>query len=195
MSDNKRMVMVIDLERCIGCQTCVVGCHIDHKLKDGAYWGHLEPLKGDKLYVPVKDFDSLLLGFLPKMCNHCTKPRCVEVCPTGAMSKRADGVVFIDEAKCIGCGSCLEECPYKAPVLDVEKEKMTKCNMCFDRLDHGEVPLCVQSCPAAARLCGDAGDPKSRVSGLILSRKGYQDEPENGTIPSVYYLPLRKTVF
>ena len=142
---------------------------------------------------------------------HCAEPACVGVCPTGASVKRSDGIVVVDQAKCIGCRSCVMACPYEAryflkkyrgyypekglTAYETAQKKgkvmgtVSKCNLCLDRVEAGEQPACVQTCPAKARFFGDLEDPESQVAKLIVSRRGYQLHPEMGTDPSVYYLP------
>ena len=107
----------------------------------------------------------------PKSCLHCDDAPCVTVCPTGASYKRgADGIVLVDEAKCIGCGLCAWACPYGAREMDLAAGVMKKCTLCIDRiyndtLDEADrVPACVRTCPANARHFGDLGDPASAVS-------------------------------
>jgi anaerobic dimethyl sulfoxide reductase subunit B (iron-sulfur subunit) len=106
-------------------------------------------------------------------CNHCQDPICAEVCPTKAMHKREDGIVLIDESKCVGCGYCAWACPYDAPKLDENKGKMTKCNFCYDDIDQGKSPACVEACPL-------------RVLGFGELEKL---ESEHGEIHGVFPLP------
>ena len=184
----KRLGIVIDTDRCIGCQTCIVGCAVDHELPENIYWGRLETVGSANVYQPTGKYPNVKMRSRTLMCNHCANPACVPDCPTGAMQKRDDGIVFSDYDTCIGCGTCAEECPYDIPVIDTENEKSNKCNMCFDRIDRGQVPFCVQSCPTQARILGDLNDKNSDVSKLISSGKGYQLKPEKKTNPSLYYL-------
>jgi Fe-S-cluster-containing dehydrogenase component len=104
------------------------------------------------------------------------------------MQKRNDGIVFIETELCIGCGTCKEMCPYDIPVINEKREKAGKCNLCYDRVEQGQVPFCVQSCPTQARIFGDLNDKNSRLTELIKVRNGYQLKPEANTNPSLYYL-------
>jgi ferredoxin len=124
----------------------------------------------------------------------------VPVCPTGASYKRKeDGLVLVDFDKCIGCKYCAWACPYGARELDEERQEMTKCTLCADRI-HNEAlperdrkPACVLACPTSARLFGDIHDPESVVSQAIRERGGYQLMPEWETRPANHYLPRQKT--
>ena len=184
----KRYGFVIDTDRCIGCQTCIVGCHIDHKLADGIYWGRLETVGSENTYQPAGKYPKVNMVSRTHMCNHCLQPKCLEVCPTDSISKRTDGIVLIERETCIGCKSCADVCPYDIPQTEEDIEKTSKCNMCYDRVDEGGIPFCVQTCPTGARHFGDLNNKNSDVSKLIKSRKGYVLKPEEKTGPSVYYL-------
>jgi len=132
--------------------------------------------------------------FVPKLCNQCAKPSCVQVCPVGATYQNADGVVLVDRKWCIGCGYCIMACPYGMrffhPVLHVAD----KCNFCYHRISQGMRPACVQACPTGARQIGnikDAGDP---VTNIIRTWQVAVHKPEYGTDPKVYYIGLGEEV-
>ncbi len=134
----------------------------------------------------------------PRSCLHCEEPACVTVCPTGASYKRAeDGIVLVDEDKCIGCKLCSWACPYGAREYSEVEGVMKKCTLCIDRiynehLDEAErQPACVQACPTRARHFGDLADPGSRVSKLVAARGGVDLMPELGYKPTNKYLPPR----
>ena len=134
----------------------------------------------------------------PRSCLHCEEPACVTVCPTGASYKRAeDGIVLVDEAKCIGCKLCSWACPYGAREYSPLEGVMKKCTLCIDRiyndkLDEAErQPACVQACPTKARHFGDLGDPESKVSKLVAARGGVDLMPSLGYKPVNQYLPPR----
>lgn len=134
----------------------------------------------------------------PRSCLHCEQPACVTVCPTGASYKRAeDGIVLVDEDKCIGCKLCSWACPYGAREYSAVEGVMKKCTLCIDRiynenLDEAErQPACVQACPTRARHFGDLGDPESRVSKLVAERGGVELLPQLGYQPVNRYLPPR----
>ncbi|KGM52617.1 hypothetical protein N800_11405 [Lysobacter daejeonensis GH1-9] len=134
----------------------------------------------------------------PRSCLHCEQPACVTVCPTGASYKRAeDGIVLVDEDKCIGCKLCSWACPYGAREYSHVEGVMKKCTLCIDRiynehLDEAErQPACVQACPTRARHFGDLADPESKVSRLVAERGGVDLMPELGYRPTNQYLPPR----
>ena len=134
----------------------------------------------------------------PRSCLHCETPACVTVCPTGASFKRAeDGIVLVDDDKCIGCKLCSWACPYGAREYSETTGTMKKCTLCVDRIynahlpESERVPACVQACPTGARHFGDLGDPGSKVSRLVAERGGVAPMPELGYAPVNRYLPQR----
>ena len=134
----------------------------------------------------------------PRSCLHCEEPACVTVCPTGASYKRAqDGIVLVDEDKCIGCKLCSWACPYGAREYSPVEGVMKKCTLCIDRIYNQNLeeserqPACVQACPTKARHFGDLGDPESKVSKLVAARGGVDLMPALGYKPVNQYLPPR----
>lgn len=122
------------------------------------------------------------------------------VCPTGASYKRKeDGIVLVDYDKCIGCKYCAWACPYGMRELDEQRQVMTKCTLCVDRIYNDDLapedrkPACVQACPTNARLFGDIKDPNSEVSIAVRERGGYSLMPEWNTKPANQYLPRDPT--
>ncbi|WP_449315364.1 4Fe-4S dicluster domain-containing protein [Rubneribacter sp.] len=185
---EKQYGMLIYTGRCVGCQTCVVGCKILHECPDGVYLGRLETVGSEENYHVQGTYPNVSVTFRPHLCNHCANPLCVANCPTGAMAKRdEDGIVESDPNVCIGCGTCVQACPYGAPVLDEERGIVRKCDLCRPRIERGEEPLCVASCPAEARVYGLVGDPSDELAALVSERGGEVLLPEEGTEPSVYY--------
>jgi molybdopterin-containing oxidoreductase family iron-sulfur binding subunit len=196
--------MVIDLKRCIGCYACQLSCKAEHGTPPGVFFSRV--LKREE-----GEYPTVRQLFLPVLCNHCEEAPCVEACPTGASFKwEEDGIVDIDTDKCVGCRACMMACPYsnryyndgrqhyyEQGATDYERARTSrhqtnvvmKCNFCRDRVRAGKQPACVENCPTVARYFGDLDDPNSEVSRLIRERSGFTLHPEEGTKPSVYYLP------
>ncbi|MFX1477200.1 MAG: 4Fe-4S dicluster domain-containing protein [Promethearchaeota archaeon] len=187
MSNRKQFGMVIDQERCIGCEACSVACKIENNTTD--YWIKVETQGGFVKDTPRGNFPNLTMDFLPRLCNHCENPPCVDSCPEDALQRRDDGIVILDQNLCTGCQSCLTACPYKVIVFDNDKNLAGKCNLCFHRIDQGLEPFCVICCEGQAIYFGDFSDPNSIISKKVAKNKVFQLEPEENTNPSVYYIP------
>ncbi|MDR0453766.1 MAG: 4Fe-4S dicluster domain-containing protein [Deferribacteraceae bacterium] len=155
-----RKTMIVDINRCIGCLSCVVACKAENNVEIGKYWTWVERETSGV-------FPTTEMYFLPRGCFHCgdakNPPECIKVCPTSATYKRGDGTVLINHELCIGCGQCVEACPYSARILNSgANPKAEKCTLCTQLTDNGEEANCVQNCPGRARMIGDldnAGDP------------------------------------
>ena len=198
-----RFGMVIDLNRCIGCHACTLACKQHNGTPKGIFWSRV-------LIHEMGEYPNKRVHYQPMLCMHCKNPECVKVCPTGASYQREDGIVAIDQDKCIGCRYCKLACPYDArsTLIDIQpyhtgKEftpyervalsrhqvgVVSKCDFCASRLEEGKEPSCVQTCPGKARIFGDLDNPESEVSKLIARRSPRQLLPDMGTDPSVYYI-------
>lgn len=198
-----RYGMVIDLTRCVGCNSCTIACRSEHGTPAGIQYHKVEKYE-------VGTYPTAKMKFLPMPCMHCDEPPCLTVCPTGATFKREDGLVLIDDTKCMGCRYCVVSCPYDSrhflrtidsyyadnsstPYETVKQETfeegtVVKCDFCADRLSQGKLPACVETCPGQARFFGDLDDPESEVSRLIADNGGKNLREELGTEPSVYYI-------
>lgn len=248
--------MVMDLNKCLGCQTCTVACKkqwTDHDGMDYMYWNNVEtrpgkgyPRKWDligggfdrqgqlapsalpaaadygkaweynyesRLYeggkkpvVPNEDGpkwgpnwdedQGQLNGadnfyfYLPRICNHCTHPACLEACTRKAIYKRDDGIVLIDQERCQGHRHCIQACPYKKIYYNEVLGKSQKCIFCYPRLEHGKVNACAAQCPGRLRFVGLLDDPQSPVHKLVVQhRVALGLLPQRGTGPNVYYVP------
>lgn len=203
---SKKLGLVIDLDVCVGCHACVVNCK---EWNTGGYGASLadqdaygKDVSGSFLnrvhtYEAGTGQSARVVHF-PKSCLHCEDAPCVPVCPTGASYKRAeDGIVLVNEDRCIGCGLCAWSCPYGAREMDPAEQVMKKCTLCVDRIynenlpEEDRTPACVRTCPANARHFGDLGDPTSDVSLMVQERGGFDLMPEMGTKPVNKYLPPR----
>jgi Fe-S-cluster-containing dehydrogenase component len=202
-----QLALVIDLNVCVGCHACVTSCKSWNTSGASGTLADANPYGKDPSGTffnrvqtfEVGQFPATETVHFPKSCLHCEEPPCVPVCPTGASYKRAsDGIVLVDYDKCIGCNYCSWACPYGARELDEQRQEMSKCTLCVDRIDNQSLPpedrqpACVMACPTSARLFGDVHDPESAVSVAIREQGGYQLMPEWGTKPSNHYLPRRK---
>ena len=174
--------MVIDVRRCSGCHACSVACKVEFNIPLGLTRSWVE-------YVEKGDFPDVSRSFLPRLCNHCSNPQCVNVCPTGATFKREeDGIVVVDENVCIGCKYCILACPYDARFTNPNTGTADKCDFCLHRVSRGLVPACVNTCPGKARIFGDMNDPKSEVAQILAKNPVTVLRQGMGTQPNVYYI-------
>lgn len=213
---QRRWVMVIDLQKCIGCKACTVSCNAENNLPPGV------------VYRPVMEkeigrFPDVRKVFLPRPCLHCENPPCVPVCPVTATWKREDGIVVIDYDICIGCRNCIAACPYNARTSDFgefygdetpavmdyetrpnyeyskewkrvphqEKSPMgnaRKCHFCLHRIREGILPACVTTCLGGATYFGDLNNRHSLVHELAGSGRVMRLKEYLNTKPAVFYL-------
>ncbi len=179
--------MLIDLRRCIGCQACTVACKAEADVPMGVARSWVE-------YVEKGLYPNAGRTFLPRLCNHCSEPHCVRVCPTGATYERPqDGLIVIDQGVCIGCLYCAHACPYDMRFLNPVTRFADKCDMCIHRVSKGLVPSCVNTCQGRARIFGDVNDPNSEIHKLIAKNPVSVIRETYGTQPNVYYIGLDTT--
>jgi Fe-S-cluster-containing dehydrogenase component len=207
---GKKFVMVIDLSRCKNVGACKRACNHAHQLNPGQNWIKV---------LAMQDAEKTAPYWQPTTCMHCDEPPCVKVCPVDATFKRQDGIVLIDNERCIGCRFCMAACPYSTRVFNWQEpvaadanvevkpyscetsvpQKMgtvSKCDFCPDMARKGELPHCVSACPNGVFFFGDMvedsvsnGAETFRFSELIKDKAGYRLMEDLGTKPSVYYLP------
>jgi len=201
--------MTMDLDRCIGCNACVIACKVEHNTPSGI---NFTQILEDETGV----FPNSERKFLPVMCNHCDDAPCIDVCPTNATyARKKDGIVLVDWDKCIGCGACVLSCPYdqRFEILDpttrfpdnytdfkrpdiqrAEKGIVAKCDFCYHRIDEGKEPACVEVCPTKARIFGI--DLTSKYNKEIDDKSENENNwtllPEKETRPSVFYIERNK---
>ncbi len=210
---SPRYGMVVDLNRCVGCQTCTAACKHANDTPPGVQWRRV-------LDVEQGTYPDVQRVFLVVGCQHCAEPPCVPVCPTGATKQRADGLVTMDYETCIGCAYCAVSCPYQARTIVDEKrfyygeptkqelatyhdERLgvaNKCTFCVERIDEAPAlgltpgldqevtPACAAACIASAIQFGDFADPESNVSKLTAENQHFQMHAELGTDPQIKYL-------
>ena len=181
----------IDLTRCAGCRTCSVACADLNNTPVGLNLRRVIEFEGGSWKKSAEGTwrQDVFAYYVSIGCNECADPACVKVCPTKAHFKRAeDGLVVIDQEKCIGCGMCARACPYGVPQLDAKRGKMLKCDGCVARTSRGMMPVCVESCPERALEFGDIEELR-RKHGLVDS---VAPLPDAGiTRPSIVIKPCR----
>lgn len=155
----------IDSKGCYGCKTCSVACAQEKQLPDEVYIRQVKEIKQDS---PNKSW-----SFMSLSCNHCDNPVCVEACPVGAYSKLENGIVIQNHEACIGCQSCIDACPYKAPQFAADEKKVYKCDLCRDRLERNENPACVNACPGRYIEFGDIEELKKKHPDAVSDVKDY----------------------
>jgi Fe-S-cluster-containing dehydrogenase component len=178
-----RYAMVTDLRKCVGCEACTIACNAEWGVAPGRARTHVRqaPLTGT--------FPKLSAGVFVAQCNHCDHPPCVAACPSGATHQGADGIVHIDRNVCIGCGYCVDACPYDARFIDPVSRKADKCDFCAERIARGEAPACVATCTAHAKYFGDLEDPNSEVYRKVYFDGARRIESAAVAVgPNVYYL-------
>jgi molybdopterin-containing oxidoreductase family iron-sulfur binding subunit len=198
-SSKVRWGMLIDTTQCApGCNDCVSVCN-----KENGLSGETKATDSQWIRkIEIKDISTGRQTSLPMMCQHCEHPPCVDVCPTNASMKRADGIVLVDKHRCIGCRYCMMACPYKARSFvheplhdqnpDVPRGKGTveACTMCVHRVDQGLQPACAEACPNKSILFGDLNDPQSEISQKVHSVATVQVRAELRLNPGVRYQGL-----
>jgi len=207
---GRRWVMVVDLAKCDGCGDCVTACSKGHFTPPDREWIRLYKMQDSPETAPY---------WFPKPCFHCDNPPCCKVCPVGATFKRDDGIVLVDNTRCIGCRFCMAACPYSSRVFnwgpptnptesdDVRTGPGTglprrtgtteKCDFCESRLRQGQLTHCTEECPMGAIYIGDqnedavtnGGGVTLQLSKLLRERAGYRHLEDLGTQPRVFYLP------
>ena len=211
----RRWAMLVDVSKCLekeGCTKCLQACHRTHNVPEFAdeahqvKWIWKAPFENvfpsqDGAYVADRLSEKPVLA----LCNHCSEPPCVRVCPTQATWKREDGIVMMDWHRCIGCRYCMAACPYGSRSFNWSdprpgikelnpdfptrtKGVVEKCNFCEERLAKGQPPACVEACPQKAMVFGDLEDPNSQLRELLKTQYTIRRKPELGTKPEVFYI-------
>ncbi len=154
-----------NVDECIGCKLCVVACKDKNDLPLGEKYRRVYDYGGGSWKVDengVMSTDGFFMQFVSLSCNHCSAPACLASCPVGAIIKRDDGIVYIDKTACIGCKACIGACPYGAPYMSSATGVSQKCDLCYDLIDKGENPVCVQSCPMRCLEYGEIEELRSK---------------------------------
>lgn len=219
---DSRWVFLVDTHKCVGCGFCVKACKIENEVpyeanvtrtwveryvitKDGN--AHIDSPKGARDGFLTAQIDNNHAGmetipegeiskafFVPKLCNQCDNPPCVQVCPVGATYQTADGVVLVDRKWCIGCGYCIMGCPYGVRFFHPVYHVAEKCNWCYHRISQGLKTACIDACPFGARKIGNLRDPNDPVTQVIMNERVNVLKEEYGTKPQLFYLGLTREV-
>lgn len=199
--------MGIQINKCIGCGKCMEACKEENGVPKEPFffrtWVERYVIKKDnsvtvqsidprieRSFEAFAEKDILRSFFVPKLCNQCENPPCVQVCPVGATFKTADGVILVDADRCIGCRYCIQACPYGARYLNPETETADKCTFCYHRITKGLLPACVEVCPTQARIFGDVKSNASPLARFKRMNKIHVLKPSLNTEPKVAYSDL-----
>jgi Fe-S-cluster-containing dehydrogenase component len=183
---NMGKAFVIDVAKCSGCYNCQLACKDEHAGNDWSPYALPQPLTG-QFWCRVEDhvqgtIPKVRIHYISRLCGHCRNAHCMEACAAGAITRREDGLVLIDPAKCTGCKACMAACPYDAIYFNEERQVAQKCTGCAHLLDHGaKSPRCVEVCPTDALVFGEEADLQDLIEGATVLK------PETGAQPRVYY--------
>jgi len=214
---NLRWAFLVDTRKCVGCGFCVKACKKENEVpyeapvtrtwveryvvtRDGKT--HIDsPMGGRDGFTSkeireekIPDNEITKAFFVPKLCNQCENPACVQVCPVGATYQTTDGVVLVDRTWCIGCGYCIMACPYGVRFFHPVHKVAEKCTFCYHRIKKGRKTACVEACPFGARQIGNIRDENDPVTHAILTKRVAVLKDEYGTKPHVFYLGLDERV-
>jgi Fe-S-cluster-containing dehydrogenase component len=199
--------MGVQVDKCIGCGRCVEACKAENDVPREPFyfrtWVERYQIRADGEVTvdspqggihsfPATEEDKNVLRsfFVPKLCNQCDNPPCVQVCPVGATFKSQDGVVLVDKDYCIGCRYCIQACPYGARYLDPRTATADKCTFCYHRITKGLAPACVEVCPTGARVFGELKTLASPLRRMMRMSKLTVLKPSLNTEPKVFYSAL-----
>jgi Fe-S-cluster-containing dehydrogenase component len=178
-----KLGFLVDLNLCMGCKGCEIACKVENSV----------PLSSWRLrvkYIDIGTFPDTSRSFTPLRCNHCENAPCERICPVSALHYLENGIVNIDNARCIGCAGCMMACPYGAIYMDPETNTADKCTYCAHRIESGMMPACVVACPVEANIFGDVEDDTSNISLYIMEHQGSVQvrKPEKHTNPKHFYV-------
>ena len=201
----------INIEKCIGCGMCAKACKNENNVPKEPFffrsWVEHYTIKNDgtiKVESPnggidgfkqeLPEEDIFKTFFVPKMCNHCSKSPCTQVCPVGATFESPEGIALVDETYCIGCRYCIQACPYGCRYLHPEKKVVDKCTLCYHRITKGLKPACMENCPTGARIYGDLHDMNGELHQFIKEHNCQVLKPNLNTGSKLFYNGLSSEV-
>lgn len=201
----------IDIEKCIGCGMCAKACKSENDVpKEPFYFRswveqytitndgslNVESPNGgiDGFKQTVPDAEIFKTFFVPKMCNHCAKSPCTQVCPVGATYESPEGIALVDDKYCIGCRYCIQACPYGCRYLHPVKNTVDKCTLCYHRIKKGLSPACIEVCPTGARIYGDLNDKEGLLNKFLKEHNCHVLKPNLNTGSKLYYNGLNAEV-
>jgi tetrathionate reductase subunit B len=201
----------IDIKKCIGCGRCANACKSENDVPREPFffrtWVEQYTIKNDdtiKVESPnggidgftqsVPEEDIFKTFFVPKMCNHCYKSPCVQVCPVGATYESPEGVVLVDDKYCIGCRYCVQACPYGCRYIHPVRKLVDKCTLCYHRITKGLSPACVEVCPTGARIYGNLRDKSSPLVKFLKDHNCQVLKPHLNTGSKLFYNDLSAEV-
>jgi Fe-S-cluster-containing dehydrogenase component len=197
--------MGIEIDKCIGCNRCAVACKAENDVPEEPVYFRtwverytilrngevsVENISGPRKETAHNERDVVRTFFVPKLCNHCANPPCVQVCPVKATFTTQDGAVIVDKSRCVGCRYCIQACPYGARYLHPKTNTADKCTFCYHRVVKGLQPACVEVCPTQARIFGDLKSKASRLVRFERMNKISVLKPNLNTEPKVHYAQL-----
>jgi tetrathionate reductase subunit B len=213
--------MAIDINRCIGCGLCADACKKENHVPEGPYYRTwieryilrkpqpgTSDMRGETRVdsprggmdgftdCPVPKEEIIHSFFVPKLCNLCKHSPCAQVCPVGATFDSPDGAVLVDPNYCIGCGFCIQACPYGCRFMNPVTHTAEKCTLCYHRITRGLKPACVEVCPTQARIFGDVKNPlpDDPLQNFFKNNLVQVLKPHLGTEPRVAYAGMDKEV-
>ncbi len=199
--------MSIDVNKCLGCGRCVDACKQENNVPRDPFFfrtwvERYRILEDGEVIVDspkgaIDGFEFQSVGkkvtrsfFVPKICNQCDNPPCVQVCPVGATFKSGDGVILVDTDYCIGCRYCIQACPYGARFINPITHTAEKCTFCYHRIVKDKLPVCVEVCPTQARIFGELKKKASPLVRFMRMNKLGVLKPSLNTEPKVFYANL-----
>jgi len=201
--------MLLDIDKCIGCGSCVRGCANENDVPEGYFrtwveryhvsdWRQEVPKvdspDGGKNGFPPSEMQGGKNFFVPKMCNHCVDSPCTQVCPVGATFHTPDAVVLVDDNYCLGCRYCIQACPYGCRFLHPTRRTAQKCTLCYHRITRGLTTACCENCPTGARQLADLKNPNDPIHEYLKTHSVQVLKPHLATGSKAFYYDLDGSV-